>query len=184
MRFFHLDRANSLKIDEGSTIELKPIPRQKNIELMSKNLMQQYPNGVSQHGISYLLDSYKKDSITSEWFLEYERKINFLEKPSRFQSVFAFKELDDIRRFISKVEFNQDVLFIYELEAEHYFKGDMQMVGSQSSPLIQSAMAQAYWEGKSLREMDEKFINIIPLWEYLLVPPIKVIGKFTLKLVK
>ncbi|MFP3723493.1 DUF2441 domain-containing protein [Niallia circulans] len=179
MRFYHLDRANTLTLEKDSNIGLIPIESLHLDKILENNLREKFPEGLSQHGISYLLGSNNKENIITEWFLEYERKIGFINQPSRFQSIFAFKELDDIQEFIKYVKYEGNNSIVYELESENYFKGDMRILGSQSSPLTQSLTSQLYWQGKSIKELRDDF-NIKPLWEYLLVPPVKVINKFFL----
>lgn len=178
MKFYHLDRASLLA--EMKSIELTPISS-IDIQTSLPSIKQHFENWIddgslSNHGIQYISDSFEGKNINAEWFLEYERRLFHKDKPSRFQSILAFDSIEDVDRFVS--EYNiQERKIIYELECKEFFKADMKLLGNQSSPLVQSFMSNAYWSGKALNEIDDQFSTIDPLWEYLLVPPVRIIGK-------
>ncbi|WP_047980755.1 DUF2441 domain-containing protein [Ornithinibacillus contaminans] len=169
--FFHLDRAGSLKI--GETISLDPVSINSELLGPKYHINELFREGVSKHGLQYINQTDTADCL-SEWFFEYVRKCNFNDKPSRFQSFFAFSSLEDINRLKKKLKYNGGT--IYLIECNDYFQADMNLVGYQQSPLLLSWLANIYWSGNTCEELNTKF-GLEPLWEYLLVGNIKVIDK-------
>lgn len=179
MKFYHIDRIGTLK--ENETIDLFPVLSLQNLNpLLKSNILKKFEEGISNFGSSCLLGTYTQD-IISEWFLEYERSLHFKDKPSRFQSIFAFSTIDDVQRFVNEYIPHNKEYRVFELESDNYFKGDMKVVGYQRTPLVQSAISHSYWNGESIEDLNIENHNVKPLWEYLLVPPVKVIKEIQFK---
>lgn len=169
--FFHLDRAGSLEI--GETIPLYPMSINSELPGPKEHAYELFKEGVSKHGMQYINQTGTPESH-SEWFFEYVRRCNFNNRPSRFQSFFAFSSLEDIKRLQKKLNFKSGT--VYLIEGDNYFKADMNIVGNQQSPLLHSWLANIYWSGKTCEELNIKF-GLEPLWEYLLTGNLKVIDK-------
>jgi hypothetical protein len=170
MKFYHIDRSNNLK--EGQLIKLEPVFIPKAPEAANDLAVSMYRNGVSRHGLKYIREV-SKNSHT-EWFFEYVRRSTFPNKPSRFESFFAFDSLESVEQF--KVKFHATQSPVFEVECDDFFKGDMNLLGSQNSPLIYSLFANTYWSGKTLPEL-----GIEPLWEYLLTGNISIGNRFNIE---
>lgn len=95
---YHIDRDNLLM--PGQIINLN-----KNIANPSFLEAQMFPDGVSYHGMHYLDESLENVGCNkpSYYALEYElelvRKIYFPHLPSRYQSFFALKSLEDTKQW-------------------------------------------------------------------------------------
>lgn len=172
MEFYHMDRRGFFT--EEKIINLYSVSINGNVDGLEEHAKFLFPNGLSKHGNQYLNAGVTIDSIT-EWFFEYVRRSDFNNRPSRFESIFAFNSIEDLRRF--KVEKEIYELYpIYKLQSDNFFKADMNLVGNQSSPLVSSFFAHNYWSGKTNEELNKEF-NLTPLWEYLLTGKIKVLKR-------
>lgn len=164
-KFYTVDRRLSLK--EGQIITLKKYND------ISPNILQThadniFPDGVSIHGEFYWLKSRPiKVNEILELVFEYVRQSQFMERPSRFQSLFANKTIEQSKSF--KMSFCNSIGDIWELECENYFRADMKLLTIPNSLLLLSYFAHQYWQGYS---KDSE-----PNWECLLSPPIKVIRR-------
>jgi len=129
-----------------------------------------FPDGVTSHGDYYILGG-KTHAIdvspTIELLFEYVRRSHFLFRPSRFQSVFAFENIDQAVRF--RNEYGTTDSLIWEVESDVAFKADMRLLTLQVSLLTLSYNAHRYWRGESSGN-DSVF-------EYLMVPPVMVIRR-------
>jgi hypothetical protein len=79
------------------------------------------------------------------------------------QAMFAWESRDEAVAFQS--EFGEGA--IYEVEADEWFKGDMKLLYLGGSGIGAWYFATEYWRGEA---------GPAPRWEYLLVPPIRVLG--------
>lgn len=97
MQAYHIDRSNTLT--SGQIINLTPSPNPSFLE----NCL--FPNGVSYHGFHYLDESVqnmggnKPAYYVMEFELELIRRCFFPKLPSRFQSFFALKSLDELGKW-------------------------------------------------------------------------------------
>lgn len=164
-RYFTVDRRMSLKksqpIDLIKYDDVKPQELQEHVD-------QLFPQGVTSHGELYLLRGTtmaKGVSPIIELMFEYVRRSQFPSCPSRFQSLFAFGTLKDAERF--KKEYGSPNSLIWEVEADKAFKADMKLLTLAGSLLVLSYNAHRYWNGVPSGDK--------PCWEFLLVPPVKVI---------
>ena len=163
-RFFHVDRNGGLQ--EGQEInfvkfyEIKPDELQDHFNVL-------YPEGFSNWGINFLLNYANNTDSLTEILFDYVRRSCFKERPSRFQSVFAFDNIEQAKDF--RYRFNNSIGNIWEIEANNFFKADMNLLDLKSFKLMQlDYHAHLYWKGETIGN---------PYWEYLLVPPVKVIRK-------
>ena len=165
-RFFHVDR--TLRLKEGQEINLikyddiRPEELQEHVNFL-------YPEGVSSHGNHYILtgNTFANDSEPIiELLFEYVRRSDFPQRTSRFQSFFAFDNLELAQDFI--LNYWNSAYNIWEVQADRYFKADMNLLSLKDSLLVLDYRAHLYWKGETIGN---------PFWEYLLVPPVKVIRK-------
>jgi len=105
-------------------------------------------------------------SVLTEYLFEYVRKSYYLQRPSRFQSFFAFDNIEHAKDFRNKFCNSQGN--ICEIESKVSFKADMNLLTLGNSLLEADYYAHLYWKGETTGN---------PFWEYLLVPPVKVIRK-------
>ncbi|MGN7183630.1 hypothetical protein [Cytobacillus kochii] len=172
MEFYHIDRRGFLS--ENQVIDLIPSSTKGNKDIFKEHANFMFPRGLSEHGKQYLNAANSVDSIT-EWFYEYIRRTDFYNRPSRFESVFAFGNMVDLQRFRTQSKMEQ-IFPIYKIQSSNFFKADMNLVGNQPSPLATSLFAHYYWSGETNIDINKKF-NLTPLWEYLLTGPIKVLER-------
>lgn len=125
MLFYHVDR--DLTITDN-TIELQKI--------INPIVFPEFKEGISQHGVHYLShDFLQKDQYSSyvwEFALEYVRKNHFPKMPSRFQVLFASKNLEDA---IQWAKFNSDstknCVGIAQIESNNFYKFDYSWLSSK-----------------------------------------------------
>ena len=169
--FFHIDW--SLCLQEGQIINLNKFSDNIPEKIQSHvNLL--FPKGISSHGRTYIVSeifNYDHCTVTRsvniiEYLFEYVRKSYYSQRPSRFQSVFAFDNIEKAKFFQDKYRNSQGN--IWEIESEESFKVDMNLLTLGNSLLEADYYAHLYWKGETTGN---------PFWEYLLVPPVKVIRK-------
>lgn len=161
MIFYHADRLGAIK--NLKTIELiKPhLP-----EVMNEALLELFPDGISNHGVNYAIQSFEGQhtSTSAEQIFELYRQMYFPDKPSRFQSFFAFTSLEDAIKFAPYSS-------IYEVKSDNdnYHIGDMNLIKGET--IIQChKFALDYWSGHFTAE---------PIKEVLLIPPIHILCQLT-----
>lgn len=95
---YHIDRDHQLK--QGQVLGLY-----HNLNELSFLERQMFPDGLSYHGLHYINEDIQNvgGNIPSYYIMEYEleliRKCYFPSLPSRFQSFFALKSLDDVKQW-------------------------------------------------------------------------------------
>jgi len=127
-----------------------------------------FPEGVSSFGERYFLrDNKLHENLNNqlELVFEYVRRSFYSDAPSRFQSLFGFDSIESARAF--NREYRKDKSSIWKIKAGKSFRADMKLLHS-GSILVVSYLAHIYWSGKTIEDN--------PFWEFLLSPPIKVIG--------
>ena len=169
---YTLDRKKTLKAN--TIIELFNSSQLNiNDENMVNIIDDLFPNGISKHGITYLIDNnYKahekqycgvKHCSMIEVVLEETRRNNFKHLPSRMQSIYAWDNLDDA------IKFDCDGGNpIFKIKSKDFFVGDMSLLKAQHSVLGYFNMAKKYWAGEK---------SDSPLLEYLVTLP-TAIGNF------
>lgn len=163
--FYHLDRRTDLAA--GETIDLEPVG-----DGPGDALQELFPGGVTSHGRHYCSqDLYADDphglwDVSCELLFEIVRGRQFPERPSRFQSVFAFRARRDLERF---AETHVDPPYtVWRVSADRSFTADMSLVDAED--LADGVRrAETYWRGSTDRDR--------PLWEVLLAPPVTVLER-------
>lgn len=119
---YHIDRCNSLK--EFSRLELKN-------DYSLESTFSKFNNSLSNHGIKYLTKNFfgspSCGSYMWEIALEYIRALNFPNLPSRFQSIFACKTLQDTyywKDLFQKQGFANLKIFEIDVSENNFFEGD------------------------------------------------------------
>lgn len=167
--FYTVDRLTSL--NENLSIQLISYQDISPKELQD-HVNDMFPDGVSKHGDTYFLKNKSLGKVINsniELLFEYVRRTKYIDKPSRFQSFFAFEKKEDALNFKQKYG-NPDNL-VWEVEGKNYFKADMNLLILGASILQISYLANQYWQGNSSDN---------PVWEILLKPPIHMRKKINL----
>ncbi|MFA0190474.1 DUF2441 domain-containing protein [Vibrio lentus] len=139
---------------------------------MLQRVIQLYPNGISRHGIYYLLtyNLLVHDNQTGqplslaphipvmEGIFELVRKQEFPERPSRMQSVFAWCTEDEAMTYRA---LNGNEVSIYEIESDEAFIADQNLLYLGTSIAGATEFARKYWSGE--RSNNFKPEAIIPL---------------------
>lgn len=137
-----------------------------------------FPEGLSNHGITYFTNHplIVQDSNTGqplrivhydptiEILFELVRRTNFCDKPSRFQSMFAWDSIESANQF--RNDYRCADAPIFKLQCETVFRADMRLLLLGGSYLGASLFAHKYWRGEATQN---------PNWEYLLKPPVMVV---------
>lgn len=111
----------------------------------------------------------QKDLI-NEMLLESLRRSEFKDKSSRFQSIFAFENLEDAKQFRS--EFREESCRIFEIETDALVhKADVNLLGIAFPMVTAAYYCYRYWQGKSYLNPEG---NSNPLWEILIPLPAKI----------
>lgn len=145
---------------------------------LKTHLDELFSEGLSSHGATYFTNAYLilNDPYTRqplpyvphipiiEMVFELVRRTDFRDKPSRFQSLFAWDSIERANQF--RHEFQQADAPIFKLQSEIVFRADMQLLLLGGSCLGASLFAHKYWRGKATQKPD---------WEYLLKPPVTVV---------
>ncbi len=168
-RYFTVDRNRTL--EEGKIINLVKYSDVGPQELQA-HVDSLFPDGVTRHGEHYMLKGQtsamdRNKSPTIELLFEYVRRSHFPSRPSRFQSIFAFENIDQAVSFRNK--YGKSDGLIWEVESDAAFKADMLLLTLKDSLLRLSYNAHQYWRGMSSGNN--------PVWEYLMVPPVRVIRR-------
>jgi hypothetical protein len=171
MYFYHIDRCNALEL--GKTYNLLHIP---NLDSATDKMVNElFPEGVSWWGDGKLLcdeslliinNVVQKDTVIDLIF-ELVRKAYFPEKPSRYQSLFAFATLSDAKNLINTLNWPADSK-IWKIKADLHYKVNMNLLTLDGRPVDIYRNAFAYWNGEPGDDAN-------PFWELLVPYPITVI---------
>jgi hypothetical protein len=136
---------------------------------LNEELVQRFPNGVSQHGARYLATwpGQEHPTFAVEAILEAVRLGGFADRPSRMTSNFAFETVDDARAFAIgyRSAFYAD---IWRVEGDVLHRGNMGLLSKLEVPV--TAMlerAAAYWKGEQGPALQ--------LWELLVGPGMRLV---------
>lgn len=184
-RYYTVDRSGRLSPDhevrpntDFSASKFFPVQDHFTRQNLEELTLQLFPDGLTFHGKKYLLDEclviktpqgpapYVPHIPIIELVFELVRRVFFAEKPSRMTSLFAWASRSEAFAF-QKVHAGGS---IYEVEAETSFRGDMNLLFLGGSGVGAMLFAMKYWRGES---------SPTPRWEYLLVPPVRVIEEQT-----
>lgn len=105
MAFYTVDRRRALvagqKISLVKYKDVQPPELQQHVEKF-------FPDGVTSHGERYLLRGETRTILLNpniELLLEYVRRSHYADKPSRFQSLFAWETVAAAKEFRSSISF-------------------------------------------------------------------------------
>jgi hypothetical protein len=127
-----------------------------------------FPDGLSIHGWLYapFTGSYNggiHNDAALEITLEYVRRAFFPHLPSRFQSFFAFDDIERVKQFARESAPGSRIV---ELRSNSSVKVDMGWLKARRQLAGLSYVAHHYWSGAATE---------MPDWEYLMVPPVDII---------
>ena len=176
--YLHADRARLLNV--GDIIKNIQYPKdQHSICLLSPmldvdfsdHLIRLYDNGMSYHGYNYLVSAIEDKQTFSGWaceiYFEYIRYKEFPDAPSRFQSVFGWKDLEDAITFAKGSP-------IYEISNDsRHFIADMNLLKLDFDLEEKQRNARRYWSGKPMSGS----LSYKPLWEYIINTPADVVRR-------
>ena len=181
LEFYHVDRAKG-RLKEGQTINLtwdkSTISYRNN---RADTYVSMFPDGVTQHGFDYLLNDKRPSPISDsngmiEMLAEYIRRSYYPKRPSRFQSFFAWKTIQDAESFINRYpimapegELRQGDIWLVQC-ATVAFEGDMTCLKLGDSWMDAITCLHLYWVGDGGQVQT-------PLWEVLLKPPVTIVKK-------
>lgn len=162
--FYHVDRALALEPETKLEADFSPPPDQL--------FGPEFDDGITKHGNHHMHENgFPENPI--EVILELVRRRKYPGKRSRFQSVFAFEELDRAKRFVEEYRYEKAAVEkaqIWEVEADQVtHRGDMAQFDQPFANLATGAeLARKYWDGAE---------SETPLWEVLLEPPVTVVDR-------
>lgn len=179
MKFYHIDRFGTLNVGQVLNLQKNIYFEDKLMQKCLESVITSYEDGLSHHGIHYLLNNELSSnnvmplSNVMDIIFEYERKLNYRDKLSRYQSFYAF-DSNGVRKFIESNNLEKSFFKIYEVESDYYEKHNMSLISGNTHYNI-AAMAKCYWEDK------EDPYNRPILNEYLLKYPVKIIKEVKLE---
>ena len=173
--YIHVDRGKQLK--EGDILNAKEYTKDQHALTLIKSMIdpsfmehiaRMYEQGISYHGYRYLVHPIQNKFSFSEWatevYFEYVRYKEFPELPSRFQSIFGWKSLEQA------IVFDRDSP-IFEISNETgFFIADMNLLKMSFNQHSNEETARKYWRGE--RQNDD--LNYVPVWEYIINNPVTV----------
>ena len=181
-RFFHVDRSGALTA--GQVIDRAG----HNVGLPEFQTVfdRLFPDGVSRWGAAFVAQAGRKldlapgmgaDALSethttyAEFILELVRRSAWLDKPSRFSSVFAVKTLAEAKQL--RAERGWGNTPIVRVDGTPGHRGDMRLVGTASTILVAWYYADRYWSSQPHPMPGAP----APLWEELLLPTITVVER-------
>ena len=181
-RYFTVDRSGGLQAGaevrcdaDFASCRFFPVQDHFIREDLERLVHELFPEGLTRHGKKYLLDECLVIATPQgpapqvphipiiELVCELVRRLFFPERPSRLQALFAWATRDEAVTF--QQQFGGGT--IYEVEARSFFRSDMNLLFLGGSGIGALLFAMKYWQAEA---------SPAPRWEYLLVPPIRVIG--------
>lgn len=169
-KFYSIDRRGAYV--EGERLNLLP-GRDPDDNAVHAHINRMYPGGFSRHGVQYYRDPPAPDPTGAnhnsgllELLLEATRAAYYPEKPSRFQSVFAWETVDAALKF--KALYAQAEHPIFELAPQaRVHRGDMAIYALNQTIACIDHRLHLYWQGKTL-----EFPGHQPVWEAVLELPV------------
>lgn len=178
--YFHSDRADALR--PGMTIEPEPYRLEESRLMLlrpcmngefGRHLAELMQEGISLHGAHYLMtDKHRPDfdSIAIELVYEAYRWRNAQAAPSRLQSLFAWRSLEDAVRF-GRERGGGHIYRVRCHDSERPMPHDMNGLRLSFDAQEQERYAGLYWMGKPFASE----ATYQPRWEYLLRLPVTVV---------
>ena len=124
--YFHVDRLGILQPSQIINLvkysDIEPLYLQEHVDFL-------FPDGVTKHGDHYLLQQLAGQELSEskiEIIFEYIRRSGFPDRPSRYQSVFAFSTLAEAKCFLTThTPPNGPIGKIWRVSAVDSFKADL-----------------------------------------------------------
>lgn len=181
LKAYHIDRKNILIpnkiVDLDTSIKIDP-------DYLQSKFEDDFPEGVSKHGDQYFASVGKNGNLGNyvyEAVYEYERKLRFPDKISRYQAFFGIETMNDLRIWLNFFTKNNisaqkkmtiweiDTLdsVVQEFDASYIGGGDLNAL-QQFSQLTARHYSEKYWSG----EMSDS-----PLKELLISPKVKILRR-------
>ncbi|MRT38762.1 DUF2441 domain-containing protein [Acinetobacter sp. RIT698] len=178
-KFFTVDRSGAVSsgesfelISDFSLILKCSLDGMLTIEELVSGINQLYPDGISKHGASYLLNDPILCNQTGdsqllpvspmiEAIFEQVRRADFPHLPSRMTSMFGWQSLAEAVEFANTNHAGGFNLFEVEVEDQSYFIGDMNLLFIGGQVINTYLLAQKYWSGQ--RSANPKLEVLIPL---------------------
>ena len=140
-----------------------------------------FPSGTCRWGEVFLLSEpltilrqqEQEQSVASltpaiELVFELVRRASYPQVPSRMTSLFCWEAPEEALEFQAEFRQGQETA-IYVVEADDFFRADMNLLSLGPTSLTAWSNAVDYWSGKSSSN---------PCWEILTVPPATVVDKY------
>lgn len=177
--YLHLDRIGQLK--NGDVVKLQKQAGASKLSVLAgmfcegfiEHLDGMCRDGLSYHGVSYLIRNFepqrtvRADLLMAELHLEFVRWQNKIDEPSRFRSLFAFTDKEDALKFAQD---NKAYPTIYEVEPlGRFFEADMDLSRRPDYAL-------QYWQGENLCNSTRECVLELPV---RVIRPMKLIPTFT-----
>jgi len=169
MKLYHLDRSGHIR--EGQVVDkIKDVVVQKDFlkKYNDEVYNEFFPDGISSHGKTYFHSGYGHKDFAIDIIYEYERRLNYPEKLSRYEAFFAF-DIDGLVEFVTQKELDFEFMKIYEVEVEEYERHNMNLLRGWAH-FDTIIAAKYYWEDQ------EDYRDVEPHYEYLVKLPVT-IGK-------
>lgn len=183
MIYYSVDRHGTCA--EGKECQLEPYEdRTEPLQGIGEHIRAMCPEGYSVHGKRYYshggrnepsCGSYRQDYTCSPYYkdallellAELVRQAHYRDKPSRFQSMFAWDSLANAKTWQSNHAPGSP---IYELiPTQRVHRGDMALLTLGGTMARINMQLHLYWQGNTLVSSDHS-----PTWEYLLEHPVRV----------
>ncbi len=170
VKLYHIDRLGNIKVGQKVDYIKDIVIHRPFLKAECADIMQEYfPNGLSMHGKRFFLEGYNSASCGMDVIFEYERRLHYPEKLSRYEAFFAFDE-KGVQQFIEKKELDYEFFKVYEIDYDYYERHNMNFVSGWAH-FDTIVKAKYYWENREDYNKDKE-----PIYEYLVKFPIT-IGK-------
>ncbi|EDW2324458.1 DUF2441 domain-containing protein [Salmonella enterica subsp. enterica] len=127
---------------------------------------------ISEHGLRYLFPRRELNGDDlMELIVELVRQMQFPEKPSRYQSIFACEKIEDANYFRENHREHDGPQPIYEIlvgDNTNIHRGDMRLLDlNASSDNAAMVFTKAIWYWSGISSMN-------PFWEYIVPLPVQI----------
>jgi hypothetical protein len=171
----HDDIPKTLELDKGC-LELPQYGPDPAKDEFKKLVKEYYPDGLSHFGKDYLMEPVRYERVNNygyisnvmsiDAYFEFVRRLRFPDRPSRYQSFFAYKTLDEARAFNAFKAAGKGKIFL--VTAEKHVVLDARWLQIGRIYLEGIFFAEQYWLGLPTDSPD---------WEYLLSFPVTVVKR-------
>jgi len=149
VKLYVVDRYNRYR--ENHVVSLKTFNDITPVEL-GHLILELFPDGVSDQGNYYFLSNspYVDPTINIDWSFEFYRRAQHLDKPSRWQCLYAWQQLDEAIAFRSSKGSPSDPIFEIDTDLRNCHIADMSLLDNADSALIHTYRAELYWQGQTM----------------------------------